>query len=268
MGVQDFGRVADIYDSTRSLPEGEMRLLLDALAGVIIPGRGPVADVGVGTGRFARPLQERGYEVVGLDVSKGMMAKAKEKGVSQLVFADVQRIPFRDEVFEASLLVHILHLVSDWAEVVKEAARVSRGTVLSVIEVSEGSGRDMMRDDYREMRFKEGYPLRRLERGEGGLGEKVPPDRLIPVVEAEREAKADDEIRHLEARGQSLTWDVPEEAHKRIIAALAKKYGGTTLRSKSRIEVAVWSAGRLRQEMLSYDQGSAKSFPPANKKGP
>jgi hypothetical protein len=126
--------------------------------------------------------------------------------------------------------------------------------VLSVIEVSEGSGRDVMRHDYREMRFKEGYPLRRLEKAEGGLGEKVVPDRLILAVEAEREAKADDEIRHLEERGQSLTWDVPEEAHKRIITALTKKYGGTTLRSKSKIQVAVWSAARLRQEMLSQDQ--------------
>jgi ubiquinone/menaquinone biosynthesis C-methylase UbiE len=248
--VQDFGRVADIYDATRSLPEGEMRSLLDAL-GSAIPGRGPVVDVGVGTGRFAKPLQERGFEVVGLDVSKGMMAKAREKGVDQLIFADVHRVPFRDGVFESALLVHILHLVSDWAAVVREAARVSRGTVLSVIEVSEGRS---LREEYRERRVGLGYPLDRFEGGERGLQSRVPPDRVIPVVEANREAAADDEIRHLEERGQSLTWDVPEDVHKRIIGELVAKYGGTTLNSRSKIEVAIWSAPRLRQEKFKSDQ--------------
>jgi ubiquinone/menaquinone biosynthesis C-methylase UbiE len=237
--------VADIYDATRSLPEGEMRMLIDAIASVI-PAGSPVVDVGVGTGRFALPLQRRGYDVVGIDISKAMMAKAEEKGVKQMVFADVQKIPFRDEVFEAALLVHILHLVSDWAAVVKEAARVSRGSLLSALETSEGSDRGAMRQEYLEMRSKLGYPLVRLESGEGGLRDRVAPDKIIPVVEARRDKPADDELRHFEQRGESMTFDVPEETHKEIIAALRAKYGGTTLRSKTRIDLAVWSAARLR----------------------
>ncbi len=255
MAAGDFGRIAEIYDATRSLPEEEMRLLVDALA-TVVPGSGPIVDLGVGTGRFAKPLQDRGYEVMGIDLSKGMMVKAKVKGVRELFFADIERIPFRDEVFEAALLVHVLHLVGDWRAVVREAARVSRGSVISVIEAGEGNGRDVMRDEYREMRVAMGYPLNRFEKGEGGLREKVPPARVIPVVEAERVAHADDEIRHLEARGQSLTWDVPEETHKRIIMELTAKHGGTELRSKSRIEVAVWSATGLRQlDLTSHQKG-------------
>jgi SAM-dependent methyltransferase len=249
MPVQDFGRVADIYDATRSLPEKEMRVLLDALMAVI-PGKGPVVDVGVGTGRFAKPLSDRGYDVAGIDVSRGMMAKARSKGLDRLVFADVHKIPFRDSVFESALLVHILHLVSNWAGVVKESARVSRGTVISVIETAEGGGRDKMRDEYREMRLNMGYPLDRFEGGEGGLRDKVTPDRLIMVVEVERESSGDEEIRHLEARGQSLTWDVPDEAHRKIVAELASKYRGSTLHTKSRIELAVWSSEALRRARL------------------
>jgi ubiquinone/menaquinone biosynthesis C-methylase UbiE len=253
MRVQDFGRVADIYDATRSLPEAEMRLVLDALAEVI-PGRGPLVDVGVGTGRFAKPLQDKGFDVVGLDVSKGMMAKAREKGLTQLVFADVHKIPFRNRVFESALLVHVLHLVSDWTVVVSEAARVSRGTVVSVLEVGEGDGRDTLREEYREMRLREGFPLNRFEAGEGGLRERVDPDTVIPVAEVIHERKADDEIRHLEERGQSLTWDVSEEAHERIIASLREKHAGTLLRSKGRIEVAAWSAEKLRREIPPLGQ--------------
>src|SRR5580698_6860823 len=87
--VNDFGRVADIYDATRSLPEPEMALLLEAMRRQI--RRGPVIDVGVGTGRFALPLQGMGLEVVGIDISRGMMAKAREKGAENLLYADVQQ---------------------------------------------------------------------------------------------------------------------------------------------------------------------------------
>ncbi len=259
----DFGRVADIYDATRSLPEGEMKLLIGALASAI-PGSGPVVDVGVGTGRFAKPLQDRGFEVVGIDISRGMVAKAKGKGVSQLVFADVHRTPFRDGVFEAALLVHVLHLVSDWVAVVRESARISRGSLISVIEVGEGSGRDVMREEYRKTRAEMGYPIGRFVEGELGLRKRMPPDRVIPVFDGEREAEADEEIRHLQERGQSLTWEVPEEAHMRIIGKLRAEFGGTKLRSKSKIELAVWSAPPLRQAMFAESKGPAKtSFPGA-----
>ena len=186
---------------------------------------------------------------MGLDISKGMMAKAKEKGLTALVFADIQRVPFRDEAFEAALLVHVLHLVSDWLAVVREAARVSRGTIISVIDTGELSGRDVMREEYRDMRLKEGFPLNRFGKGEEGFREIIAPDRLVSVVEAERAIKADEEIRHLAERGQSVTWGVPDESHNRIITHLTGKYGGTTFRSKSRLEVAVWSTARLRLEL-------------------
>ncbi len=248
MSVQDFGRVADIYDATRSLPEEEMRLVLEAISGVI-PSRARVVDVGVGTGRFAKPMQSRGFEVVGLDVSREMTAKAREKGFTGLVFADIRKVPFRDDSFEAALLVHVLHLVSDWAAVVREAARVSRGNVVSVIETGKKGGRRQLRDEYSRMRAREGFPLDHLRKGEEELLRAVPPDRTIAVVEAERVGSADDEILHLARRGQSITWGVPEDVHEKIIAYLTQKYGGTTLLSRMRIGVAVWSSVRLRREL-------------------
>jgi ubiquinone/menaquinone biosynthesis C-methylase UbiE len=248
--VQDFGRVADIYDATRSLPEGEMRKLLDALEATI-PHPGPVIDVGVGTGRFAMPLQERGYDIVGIDVSKGMMWKAREKGVLQVLFADVHRIPFEDEAFEAALLVHILHLVSDWVTVVREAARVSRGTIITVIESDEGKD---LRQEYRRMRLEMGYPLDRFEGGERGLRDIVSPDRVVTVLETIRKTAADDEIKHLEERSQSVTWDVPEDAHREIIQNLRAEHHGRKFVSEGRLELAIWSAVRLRKEILGHIQ--------------
>jgi hypothetical protein len=70
------------------------------------------------------------------------------------------------------------------------------------------------------------------------------------IAESERSSPADAEIKHLRERGQSLTWDVPEDAHLEIIETLSSIYGGMTLRTRVRIEFAVWSAGDLREASL------------------
>lgn len=252
MSAHDFGRVADIYDATRSLPQGEMRTLLDAFEANVPRGPHPLADFGVGTGRFAKPLQERGYEVVGLDISKRMMAKAREKGVSDLFFADAHRTPFRDEVFDSVLFVHVLHLVLEWVPVVREAARVARRSVVSAIEENDGNG---PRQEYRRLRVEMGYPDGRLRGGERGLMERVSPEKVVQVLEARREVKADDEIDHLEQRGQSLTFDIPDGPHAEIIARLRKDFGGTTLSWTSVMRLTIWSAPSLRAADLGTQKG-------------
>lgn len=44
-----------------------------------LAGEGPVLELGVGTGRLAIPLAERGFEVDGIDASDAMVAKLREK---------------------------------------------------------------------------------------------------------------------------------------------------------------------------------------------
>jgi SAM-dependent methyltransferase len=69
-------RWADNYDEFHKGlmdDEGAVAALHDLAEG------GPVLEFGVGTGRLAVPLAERGVEVVGVDVSPEMLAKLKEK---------------------------------------------------------------------------------------------------------------------------------------------------------------------------------------------
>jgi len=94
---------------------------------------------------------------------EGDDGQAKEKGADNLLYADVRQIPFRDGSFETALLIHILHLVTDWTRVVRESARVARDTVISAVETAEGMN---LRDAYLELRNQMGYPLVRFEKGE------------------------------------------------------------------------------------------------------
>src|SRR5207245_9975502 len=79
-----------------------------------------ILDVGTGTGRFAQYLIDSGFNVVGIDVSLDMMAKAREKNLRNLVQADAHQLPFRDSTFDGTILIHVLHLVLDWVRVVGE----------------------------------------------------------------------------------------------------------------------------------------------------
>ena len=115
-----FDRLASVYDATRwsGVPPEIMEKLLNAMK-ELFAGCRTILDVGIGTGRFAEYFNDSGFNVVGIDVSLGMMAKAREKGLRNLVQADAHHLPFRDQAFDGAIMIHVLHLVRNWAEVVK-----------------------------------------------------------------------------------------------------------------------------------------------------
>jgi SAM-dependent methyltransferase len=69
-------RIAEVYDNWYTLPinTGDA---VDFLASVA--RKGPALELGIGTGRIAIPLRERGIEVHGIDASRAMIAKLRAK---------------------------------------------------------------------------------------------------------------------------------------------------------------------------------------------
>ena len=70
-------RIADVYDgfyAHKTLDSGPTVDFLAELA-----GPGPALELGVGTGRIALPLAERGVEVQGIDASEAMVARLRAK---------------------------------------------------------------------------------------------------------------------------------------------------------------------------------------------
>jgi ubiquinone/menaquinone biosynthesis C-methylase UbiE len=130
-----FDRVAGIYDATRwsGFPLEIMKKLLNTMK-EMFAGCRTILDVGIGTGRFAEYLKDSGFNVVGIDVSLSMMAKAREKRLQNLIQADAHLLPFRDQAFDGAVMIHILHLVRNWAEVVAEVGRVTRNVIVAEIE--------------------------------------------------------------------------------------------------------------------------------------
>ena len=68
-------KIADVYDEWYGDLDtpGAVDLLAE------LAGPGPVLELGIGTGRLALPLAERGIEVHGIDASEAMVAKLRGK---------------------------------------------------------------------------------------------------------------------------------------------------------------------------------------------
>jgi len=239
-----FDRVAGIYDATRwsGVPPEIMKKLLVAMKETFASCR-TVLDVGTGTGRFAQYFNDSGFDIVGIDASLSMMAKAREKKVRNLVQADAHRLPFRDRAFDGVIMIHVLHLVRDWVEVVGEVGRVTGKVIVAEVEGGEGFS---PRSRYLDLRKEMGYPLDRFNDGEAGLRRLVPPATLKLVGDYWIDIDVHEEIDFFDRRKSSVSWDVPGEVNDRIIQRLHSENPEKTVRRREIVEVVGWDPAQLR----------------------
>lgn len=135
MDVISFDRAAGYYDETRGLPGPVLERVVDQLAAEL-SGRGPALEVGVGTGRIAVPLRERGVELLGSDIAPAMLERLVANAGRRpfpLLVADARSLPLANGRLGAVLVSHVLHLIADWQAAVDDMVRVMRpGGVLLV----------------------------------------------------------------------------------------------------------------------------------------
>jgi ubiquinone/menaquinone biosynthesis C-methylase UbiE len=125
--MSSFDRAADFYDATRGLPADVREAVADILAGEL-QGRGTCLEIGVGTGRIALPLHQRGVRLVGADIAPAMLQRLVDNAGGRrrfpLLLADVTHLAVRDSCVGAVLASHVLHLLTNWQRAVDEAVRV------------------------------------------------------------------------------------------------------------------------------------------------
>lgn len=92
---------------------------------VVPPQAARALEIGCGEGRVCRDLAARGHRVVGIDVSRTLIAHAHKAG-PQVTFlvADAASLPFRDCLFELVVAYNSLINMPEMADAVREAARV------------------------------------------------------------------------------------------------------------------------------------------------
>ncbi|MFW5911407.1 MAG: class I SAM-dependent methyltransferase [Halolamina sp.] len=117
--VRFFDRVARLYDLLMPASGTDWASEAFAFAGRPIE---TVLDLAGGTGRVADALTP-GHETVVVDVSAPMLGRARDRGL-QTALGDAGRLPLRDDVFDAAVIVDAYHHLPDREAAVGEATRV------------------------------------------------------------------------------------------------------------------------------------------------
>lgn len=112
------------YDESRDSPYHRMLDNLEIeIATPFARGR-RVLELGCGTGRLLARLEGVAEEAVGVDISEGMVAKARARGLDARI-ADLRELPFDDGAFDLVCGFKVLAHVEEVKAGIREAARVT-----------------------------------------------------------------------------------------------------------------------------------------------
>jgi phosphatidylethanolamine/phosphatidyl-N-methylethanolamine N-methyltransferase len=140
-----YRRWAPVYDHTFGVVAAEGR---KHAVEMINKRTGRVLEVGVGTG-LSLPAYKRDLEIVGIDLSKEMLDKARERvsdedltNVTGLHEMDAGQLVFDDNSFDTVVAMYVMTVVPDPEKVMRELSRVCRpgGEVMIVNHFSTEEG--------------------------------------------------------------------------------------------------------------------------------
>jgi SAM-dependent methyltransferase len=218
-----FDRAAGYYDKTRGLtPEAAAEV--QAVLADELHHRGPVLEVGVGTGRIGLLLYEEGIDLTGVDLSEAMLNRLAQNAGGAPPFpvaaADATALPFEDGAFGAALTCHVLHLIPAWKQVIGEIARVVKAGGLYLNDLGgwqqmSGPRVDLMQhfadEAGFEMNARGANDVRDVTEVMASLGGSERRLHTIPLQEA---TTYEEIIKRLENGTWSCTWQATEAARR------------------------------------------------------
>ena len=247
--ANNYDRVAHLYDATRGLLPEVAREVGDGLAQILTEnGVRSVFEVGIGTGRIAVPLAERGFQVTGIDISRGMHQQLRAKRTDiRVLLAEASRPPFRAGSFDAAIFSHILHLVPDpYATVRAALACVRPGGMLlncqhTYAPYPEQRAGERLNEIIVEVTGVNGRPhghyynsLVALEEVLAGSGATIETRTIAHWTDVNTVRR---EVARLNDRVNSNTWTIPDAAMpiivERFTAEALEIFGGLDIESRA-----------------------------------
>jgi len=137
---QHYDEVAEIYDRRYDRNRGRSyyshlsRHILEHL-----PKGKKLLDLGCGTGLFIQRYRKYGGIAIGLDISPGMIQKARSRCNSgQFAVGNAEILPFRDDSFDALSSLLAFSYLKEPESMLREAYRVLRpGGVIAVVTLGK-----------------------------------------------------------------------------------------------------------------------------------
>ena len=237
-------RMATLYDETRVYDKTCLNAALDYLVNRFPPEKfRRLLEPGIGTGRIAFPLVERGYQVEGVDRSKEMLSVLEDR-LSQseappdisVREADVTALPYSSGYFDIAVPVHLFYFIREWKAAADELLRVVK-TDGPVVLMHTGTGMEVpfLNDRYRELCAEQGCII-----GPVGVTSTIEVVDYYSELGCQVESIRDrwgwtsriqlkDAVSYLRARAYSFTDVIPDDIHNATVTALetevARQYG-------------------------------------------
>jgi ubiquinone/menaquinone biosynthesis C-methylase UbiE len=230
MPSRSFDAAADYYDLSRTLDEITENHFVGKVK-EIVGQESKILDIGTGTGRLSVPLSISNAQVVGIDLSMNMMLKQKEKFPSaKLIQGDALFLPFVCYSFDAVLISHVLHLISEWQQALHELKRVLKkdGAFLyAQTKITNNSIRSEIKNYWRNIVKNYGDYGKRLginkwEELKDELENMNTTHESNFVTSFYAYYKISDIIEYLRRRLGSSTWDIPDVVLLKSINELEK----------------------------------------------
>jgi SAM-dependent methyltransferase len=227
-----FDRAAGFYDRTRSLAPEDAAALTEALVRETQATADlRILEIGIGTGRIAGPLIQRGLQVTGIDLARPMVDVLRQNhGRVPVVIGDVTYLPFADRSFDVVLAFHVLHLMPTWRDVLHEVARIVRPPgcfVHSTHWRDADSANTRLRQAWRQMLLARGVDVSRPgtrdeDQIAAVLAETGARGRQVLVAQGVETTKVRDILDRMAARIWSDTWLVPDDLFPPALAELTQ----------------------------------------------
>jgi SAM-dependent methyltransferase len=148
----NFDRIAPIYEESRGgLARGGA--YARTIGAHLRPGL--VLEIGIGTGSVALPLTDAGHPVVGVDISRNMLAAAHDRLGSRVAIADVMALPIATGSVPNVVAVWVFQLVGSAEMTLREARRAlsvrGRLVVIPSRAIHENDDIDAVAVDFNEV---------------------------------------------------------------------------------------------------------------------
>lgn len=135
------------------------RIQASIMLSMLVPGKGElILDGGCGRGNLSYEMKKRGARVIGIDISRNLLRKAKSvsrfaEGESTFIVGSLTCLPIRSDSFDKVLLSSVLQHILDYKKALQEIQRVLKTGGILVINVL--SDRLFL---YLPCMFGKGYP--------------------------------------------------------------------------------------------------------------
>ena len=113
---------------------GRRRVIAELLARVALPPGAEILDAGCGSGRNMADLALLGT-VTGVELADVSVARARERGVGEVVQCSITELPFSDDQFDLAVCFDVVEHVDDHLRALAELHRVVRpgGTLVVTV---------------------------------------------------------------------------------------------------------------------------------------